>query len=87
MIREIPLRLKRGRTSLPGSGDRLAIIVVGDVPGGENSRGFRRCPTGNLDEVTVPVLFHKIPDELAVRDVSDRHKNARDLQLAFRMID
>src|ERR1700729_4098360 len=62
VISEPPLRVERGGTASPGSGDRLPVNVVDHVAGGEDAvnRGAR---AGVLDQEVTLRVDRQLPGE------------------------
>ncbi len=75
-------RVERRHAAAAGAGDRLAIIIVGDVPGGEDSFDASVCAEGN-GQLEVPLLVHLqlTVQERCVGCMSNGHKRTAGSQL------
>ena len=79
--REVALGVQRGGAAGAGRGDRLAVGVVDDVAGGEDT-GDVGPGAGRVDlEVALVVQVEQALEELGARVVADRDEQAGDRQL------
>ena len=82
-IREVALCFQSGGASLARGCDRLAVDVIGHVPGGKKALRFRAGAL-RLQDVAVFIAIHELAEEGRVWHMADGHKDALHLQLALR---
>ena len=83
MPTEVALRFECGGAALTGGGDGLAVVVVGDIAGGEEPRGLGGGAAWGLDDVTVFVFIDEVAEEGAVGDMANGDEHAGNGEFGF----
>ncbi|MEY5013393.1 MAG: hypothetical protein RLY69_1108 [Verrucomicrobiota bacterium] len=83
MPAEVAFRFEGGGAALAGRSDGLAVVVIGDIAGGEESGCFGRCSAGSLNDVAVFVLVDEIAKKRAVWNMANGDKHTGDWEFRF----
>src|SRR2546426_6847629 len=82
LLRQPAFGVEGGHAAGAGGGDRLLVVTVGDVAGGEYSLHARVRSLGLLPkDVTAAIELHLAGEEIGVGRVADGQEHAADLHV------
>src|SRR5689334_7132621 len=68
-------QIDRGATAIAGSGNRLAVAMIGNIAGGEGAWNVRRRMLSRMT-ISDPVHSNNVAEQLSIRLMADCQENA-----------